>query len=265
MRIASSDGIDRREHPVLLNDAMVLATIAETKTQTRRPIVLGNSDFSGDWSRLEFDAGKVPKGAAKMFVDGHFNNGYLHVPTRPHPSDLQDGKYWTRTRVYPKWQIGDLLYVREAIQALEMPSGEDGILYRADHEWREIPNTREAAEAWVELHRRCCRKGENDPSKWIPNILAPKWTSRLWLRVKRAWPEQVRKISENDAKAEGASFHDGGETWHSGWRHDYKDVFSTARASFCHSWNSIYATKGFGWDLNPWVWATEFEMVEEGR
>lgn len=73
--------------------------------QIRRPVTKANSDVGCvPWGRLEF--GEIPADAPlKLFAD----NGYLHVPCRPHPDDPQTGEWWTRERVYPKWEPGDVL------------------------------------------------------------------------------------------------------------------------------------------------------------
>lgn len=31
--------------------------------------------------------------------------------------------------------------------------------------------------------------------------------------------------------------------------------------SFRATWDIIYSKRGFGWEVNPWVWVVEFEMV----
>ena len=33
-------------------------------------------------------------------------------------------------------------------------------------------------------------------------------------------------------------------------------------AAFRVLWDSINAKRGFGWDVNPWVWVIEFKKVE---
>lgn len=74
---------------------------------------------------------------------------------------------------------------------------------------------------------------------------------RLWgdRVVKRVWVERVREISSPDAKAEG-------------FREIYYGSACSAIEPFVETWDAIYATKGFGWSDNPWVWACEFDRRE---
>ena len=32
-------------------------------------------------------------------------------------------------------------------------------------------------------------------------------------------------------------------------------------SDFIHLWDSINAKRGYGWDVNPWVWVVEFKRV----
>lgn len=56
-----------------------------------------------------------------------------------------------------------------------------------------------------------------------------------------------------------------------GSAHWYKDYSSNAAGqlkqqpirSFGTLWESINAKRGFGWDINPWVWAVEFKVVPQ--
>jgi hypothetical protein len=100
--------------------------------------------------------------------------------------------------------------------------------------------------------------------QWRPSIFMPRWASRIALEIVQVRVERLQDISEQDAIAEGAMYHDGGGIGHSGWRHDFKDVFSSAKASFCYLWDSIN-DKRFPWTSNPWVWVLAFRKVEPTR
>jgi len=99
---------------------------------------------------------------------------------------------------------------------------------------------------------------------WTPSIFMSRHNSRIDLRVRAVRVERLQEITEADARAEGAMYHDGGGVGHSGWRHDIDHgyVYPTARDSFAHLWDSINAKRGFGWDANPWVWVIEFERIK---
>ena len=76
----------------------------------------------------------------------------------------------------------------------------------------------------------------------------PRWASRITLRVTDVRVQRVRKISERDAQAEGAAKESGigGMSYVNG---------------FHRLWGSINAARGYGWDVDPWVWALTFERV----
>jgi hypothetical protein len=69
----------------------------------------------------------------------------------------------------------------------------------------------------------------------------PRWASRITLRVTRVGVERLQSISEEDARAEGVE--------------PYGHIFERL-------WDSINAKRGYGWDVNPWVWVVSFEVME---
>lgn len=106
-----------------------------------------------------------------------------------------------------------------------------------------------------------------------PNM--PRWASRLTLIVTAVSVQRIQDISEADAKAEGLAGRtkdgklvkygipdrDGdpgtdnlGWPWHE-WEAD-------PRAAFRKLWDSINAARGFGWDTNPWVSVTAFDVIK---
>ena len=84
--------------------------------------------------------------------------------------------------------------------------------------------------------------------RWRPSIHMPRAASRTTLTVKRVWAERVQDITEADAAAEGVR------------PGDTTDGGSCIQLGFVDAWDGIYAAKGLGWDVNPWVWACEFEI-----
>lgn len=89
--------------------------------------------------------------------------------------------------------------------------------------------------------------------------------SRIMLAVKRVWVGRVQDITRSDVRAEGVPETMGawlgtqpnmeGHEWDNRrWNEQWQYV-----------WDSIYAAKGFGFDANPWVWACEFELIENER
>ena len=142
---------------------------------------------------------------------------------------------------------GDLLYVRETWIKIPDPDPELGgfeIRYRA---------TDSVDSAWY--------------GGWRPSIHMPKWAARTWLMVTGVRVERVQDISEDDVIAEGVR-----RVEEIDFDRDlYKVHFeSDAGKSSCPFeayawlWDSIYAKRGLGWDANPWVFVTSYEVTENG-
>jgi hypothetical protein len=85
--------------------------------------------------------------------------------------------------------------------------------------------------------------GENSV-RWRPSIHMPKWASRVHLRVTDVRVERVQSISMADVNAEGF------------------ESCEEFEGCFRQTWDAVYSKQGFGWDVNPWVWAVAFERME---
>lgn len=103
-----------------------------------------------------------------------------------------------------------------------------------------------------------------------PPIHMPRWASRLTLTLTDVRVERVQEISEKDVAADGieVEFHAPGSygisdpcatgtvTLPGGTQ-----VWSTALECYRRLWDSLNAKRGYGWDVNPWVWVLSFLMV----
>lgn len=121
---------------------------------------------------------------------------------------------------------------------------------------------RETWGEWGSVDGCVCYKADGDLSGirgWRSPMFMPRWASRINLTIKDVRVERVQDISEADAIAEGATFHDGRPIGHHGWRHDFGSVYETARDSYAALWGRINAKRNYPWDANPWVWVVEWE------
>lgn len=215
-----------KEHPILFSAPMVRALLAGTKTQTRRVVTRTNSLVNGsawnsvNWARLDFrsdrvytDRGLLPSGDL---------GPYLYVPRQNDE---------TVHRVYPRWQPGDFLWVKEA--------------------WRVGKGYDEAAgsqfttpyvvyEAGGEPHYNIVT-GRYRHARFMP-----RWASRITLRVTDVRHHLLGDISEGDAMAEGyPGFLECGLDPH-GW---YRKL-----------WNEINGAGSY--ETEPLVRAITFERVK---
>ncbi len=227
-----------REHPILFSGPMVRAILAGTKTQTRRvvkpqPQPFQSNDRPGRWWWFNVHR--------KGWPEGRIHEAMLDAAIIP---------------FCPYGAPGDRLWVRET--------------------WKPWPNT-----AGPEL------RGPDDMGAiyaatwdksgghgWKPSIHMPRWASRITLEVTGVRVERLQEISEADAQAEGVEPNWSGPL--DGWSaeehgfigvldtnaDDQDGYFRTAREAFQQLWDSINATRGYGWESNPWVWVVEFKAVQ---
>ena len=91
----------------------------------------------------------------------------------------------------------------------------------------------------------------------------PKKAARLWLRVKSVQVGRLQEITDSDCLAEGIT-----KTRFYAEAKDRAEKGlalregSVERSSFADLWDSINKKRGFGWDVNPWIWIVEFEKAE---
>ena len=121
---------------------------------------------------------------------------------------------------------GSVLWVRETWNGCMLGNGKIEYWYKADGE------------------------DENHDDEWRPSIHMPRAAARIFLKVTDVKVERLQDISIDDAVAEGCFSTDG---------HGFR---SEARNLFREKWDTIYAKKGFGWDVNPWVWVFSFKRTK---
>lgn len=126
----------------------------------------------------------------------------------------------------PYGSKGTRLWVRETFT--EFDGAPNGVAYRADcvGEYADM----------VEILK-----------PWKPAIFMRRKHSRILLEIEDVRVERVQDITSDDAIAEGIK---------PIWDNDYGP-----QQMFGELWDSINAKRGYGWDVNPWVWVVEFKRV----
>lgn len=208
-----------KERPILFSAPMVLAILEGRKTQTRRIV---SPRPQPHWAltnvgRLTCSAHRLNGENVAVFSDGEMGYPYLNRFGGP----------------------GDQLWVRETCRAEELPSGEDGVRYLADNDWRVIENTKTASEAWVRLNWYRGKRGAT-----VPTIHMPRWASRINLEITGVRVERLQEISGSDCIAEGIV------------EADAPDYIFGLQEAYRNLWESINGPGS--WDANPWVWVIEF-------
>jgi len=90
---------------------------------------------------------------------------------------------------------------------------------------------------------------------WKHSIHMPRWASRITLEITGVRVQRVQEISVADAMAEGPPCCCNIEREH------HRDCSWTDKEHFRQLWDSINAKRGYGWDVNPWVWALTFKRT----
>ena len=170
----------------------------------------------------------------------HWSGGYCE----PEAIMSRHCEHGSEGRPCPYGCPGDRLWVKETWKphcegpiSDEFPLG-TCVKYRAD-------GAMVKPTAWTNEQGAWCEARE-ESEQWRSPLHMPRWASRITLEVTGVRVERVQDISESDARCEGIDAY-------------VKDGF--ARAEFVCLWNSINEKRGFGWDVNPWVWVIEFRKT----
>jgi hypothetical protein len=144
-------------------------------------------------------------------------------------------------------QPGDRLWVRETcgIATGHMFDGKATVQYFAD-----------CHVASIDDDRSNDYPRSQSITKTRPSIFMPRWASRILLVVKSIRVERVQDISGQDCVDEGIDPLFGRKRSYSPSK-----TSRLCREAFRDLWNSINAKRGYGWDVNPWVWVIEFKRI----
>jgi len=178
----------------------------------------------------------------RAILDGTKTQTRRVIKPQPDNVEVIDGAIiWTPDVVKPKYDQGDILWVRETFahnkQVQISPTyNEYGYVYKAtDPEWEDYLG-------W----------------KWTPSLFMPKKACRIWLKVTGIYVQRLHEISENDAIAEGIE-----KSGKSLFKDYYtnRPGFENPIHSFRSLWQSIH--KKDTWNDNPFVWVYTFETCEK--
>lgn len=214
--------------PILMSTPMVQAILEGNKTMTRRV---------------------VPEKIINTYSD--YDDYCNSVMPRDIPCTRTYEKEFYENRA--KFTPGDILWVRETWCPMEKHFGagtQPKYCYKAD----QTPESEQ------------CRKDFGIP--WRPSIFMPREAARIFLRVANVRVEQVQEITCKDALKEGfegvpcphvnRGVHGCEDCMDSGW-------LEPPQVNFMYLWDHLNAKRGYGWDVNPWVFVYEFERMDKPR
>lgn len=224
--------------PTLFSTPMVKSLLDGIKSKTRRTKGLeGINDDPGSWN---------------LYMSGLYQeeseSGYLAIFLKT------DGS-WISQACLSRYNVGDILWVRETYKTKYIKGGLDGfkLQYPGVCPW--IYATDGLAES----------KGYGS---WKPSIHMPKEAARIFLKVTDVSVERLQDISDEDAVAEGImplamsamQRPKGGQLYVNYCNPEelFMDGLPPIE-SFISLWCSINGKDS--WGSNPWVWVYEFERV----
>lgn len=221
--------------PILFNTPMVQAILEGRKTQTRRVCKVSSRTMNIE----NKDCGSV------VYPSSNFC-GIC--------ADFYDKKGFWRGAAKPKYQPGDILYVRETWKNAtgDTAGGGYGVfdtyIYKADGKAKD---NYPIEQLMVE-------------GRWHPSIQMPKEAARLFLRVTDVRVERLQDITTDGAKREGAETAE--------WDELQEEV-SAVGLHACtlgeffgrHIWDRTLQGEEnhnkYCWDANPFVWVYTFERI----
>jgi hypothetical protein len=216
-----------KERPAAFIAQMVQAILADRKTMTRRVIkpqpILCHSSVPGcaDIAMFEW------KGIMR--------------PDETNP--LEDS--------CPYGRVGDHLWVRE-VWALEKKYDR--------YPGSQVPK-RGRARIWY--------LADGLKPEWAGRTRAarfmPRWASRLNLEITAVRVERLQEITPNDVLAEGlqksAPLHPTSGYWFGPLAGQPNFPYAHANEAFAALWDSLNAQRGYGWDVNPFVFVISFTCL----
>lgn len=222
-RSARREGV--KETGLIFSSEMALANVQGRKTMTRRV--------------MKPQPELIPDDVPKYEGEEYWWSSRLHqTMVRMVPNGWQMDAI---ASVCPYGQVGDLIWQREAwatenrynnLKPSELPLTAK-IFYIADG---------------------------YDPfemGKIRPSIFMPKWASRWKRPITGIRAERLQEITEADAMAEGFGDYKIGQEYQKATGN--YPVF--ALGVFKWYWDLKNAKRGYGWDLNKWVWPLGYENV----
>lgn len=228
------------ERPIIFSSEMVRAILDGKKTQTRRTHGLEDVNKYPDlWTFVKIG---ILDYKTKRSAKGKFSAYFTSELIEPKTISICP-------QVCPFGQPGDKLWVRETFCLVD--DTEYGYEKWIEIDYRATPRY---AESCV-THPAGWENAPNDLEalKWRPSIHMPRWASRILLEIVSVRVERLQDISEEDAKAEGASL---GRVFGEG-----KLGIKSHREGFIDLWNSINGKK-YPWESNAWVWVIEFKRIK---
>ncbi|MFE2861601.1 hypothetical protein [Sphingobacterium multivorum] len=211
--------------PILFSTPMVCALVENRKNQTRRLIRGIQSD---DDAFKTIMTKRRLWDSTKEIAPGPVETNAVFI-----------NKNGEEYKIKSKYQVGDILWVRESFAELKNGHNEVFNEYKANG----VSNNSDYG-TW----------------SWKPSIHMPKEAARIFLEVTLVRVERLRDLFHIDARDEGVKFI---EANNSRLYYNYLtlDYGCNELFSFMTLWQSIHGIES--WEENPWVWVYGFKKIDK--
>lgn len=223
-----------KERPILFNAPMVQAILEGLKTQTRRIIKWPGKNKPADIRR---NPDNDPWYKDFIWSMRTYNGAWGDYKHNRFLKFCQQGKPGDRLWVKETYSVNSLFDDQKPSEIDKRAVG--GIAYLAD--------------------------GKRRHGKIRQSIFMPRWASRIDLGITNIKVERIQDISEEDALAEGVKSQYTEDEEDSYCHVDNNFLSDFPSETFSMFWDSVNKKRGYGWDVNPWVWVITFKLLEVKR
>jgi hypothetical protein len=254
-----------RERGILFSEAMRAAINEDRKTQTRRVAIhqWKRSQVKNGYELLPGRCKDVRKTCATVW-----DNGTWHTWDRygvggensveQTVEQAKDEAFCSAVAqgflACPYGRVGDLLYIKEP-HYLYGHWQKGGVTKTGRPSWRFVAYSDEVRyddappdNVWHSIDRSI------DTGWYLRSpLFMPKRAARRWLEILDVRVQRIQEIIEADIQAEGCPY------TYSGFAPEDAPPY---REWIARLWDSINASRGYGFDTNPWVWAYTFKKVK---
>lgn len=216
-----------KERPILISAPMVLATLAGTKTQTRRIVKL----YGRDGLQHEHDPWRFCEFHGEKAVWQH-REDISRVITEKCRHGVPGDRLWVKET----WHLGLPVGIEMSVNGKYIPEEYKKPLY--------VDYRATMGSTLSQLFR------------WRPSISMYRWASRLTLEITDICVQRLQDISEEDCIAEGI------ERVNPDMWKDYgptREPMHSPILSYASLWESINGSGS--WAANPWVWSISFRKI----
>jgi len=219
-------------HPKLILDGI--------KTMTRR-VIIPQPQIKGYFNIRSGELAYYWKGG-KSLIKAGYGADYVHTD--------KDALIKAMLAVCPYGQVGRGLWVKETwatdkiFDAMSAKEIEDkGVAT--------IP-------LWYKVADYQIENIKTNQGHWRSPRFMPRWASRITLEITEVRAERLQEIIGRDLFAEGIERRPLTDITYVG------DSVLLARQDFIKLWDSHNAKRGYGWNMNPWVFPLSFKIVQIG-